>query len=54
MTITVKELREWLESQKDDARVIVGNPFQNYEDVELIDTGSDGYRFENIVIIRGR
>ncbi|MFJ7982304.1 hypothetical protein ACIQ1D_18760 [Lysinibacillus xylanilyticus] len=53
MPITVRELREWLENQDDNAKVVVRNPFQRYDNVELIDTDRDNYKLEGVVVIKG-
>ena len=52
--ITVRELIEWLENQDENAKVYVGNPFQNYSATELIDTDKDNYQLDGYIIIKGK
>lgn len=52
-TVTVKELKEFLEKQNDDDRVYMVSAFDSFNIVELKERGNDGYYYEGYVVLRG-
>lgn len=52
-TVTVKELKEFLDRQSDDDRVYMASAFDSFDIVELKERGNDGYHYEGYVVLRG-
>lgn len=52
-TVTVKELKEFLESQNDSDKVYMSGGFNVFDIVELREHGSDGYPYKGYVLLKG-